>query len=761
MSAKPLAKLSIFHKMLLAPGAALFLFLLFSFYIFNEQQGSIDELEGLRESFIPITEKAGLHVLLFEEVVGTFQDTVEAGEPAWLAEAEQQKKAFLLSLSQLEALDPSRLGSRLGVVEDSFLAYFESASRLSNALISGGEIDDRVFVEIVPQMENTVEATRQLLQEFRDAEQAAFDQAVRTINDRQTRVLLQGAGIGLLLFVVVIYIATTISLSTRRSIVQILESIQQLSSGKPDFSQRLEAQTEDELGTLVSRFNTFTDVLEKDYRSLEKAKGTIENALQRIQERSEKIATLLDNSTDGFLSFCRNEKIEAEYSQACERMLGKGFADKPISEAIFEEASDSSAFRDSLELVFSETNPVNREMMIELLPNSVSRAGLSLNLEYRYLDNETIMLIIGDLTEQVRLEKEIASERDQLKMVVYALKDQADLRELLADYIQFSIMGLAIDEDEFEKTNILDDLYRKIHTFKGLFGQFYFKDTAEKLHQLESEIDKWKFYNLPLVEIQEKLNNLRIEQYTQADLDVLRSVLHYDILTDSGSTNRDTEIAEVCRLIELAPEFPGKDSLLQQLRPSTQAPLSELILSSARGLELFAKKLGKQINSVRCTGEDMLVDADAYREWAKTLIHVFRNAVDHGIEEADTRQDLGKGARGNVLVRLSKASECIQVEITDDGAGVDLSRIEDLALEQNIISQAEVGSVSEGRLLSVLLHPAFSSRNSVNGHSGRGYGLSAVKECTEKLGGELKITSKWEEGTCFLFTLPRTVAKEG
>ncbi len=156
--------------------------------------------------------------------------------------------------------------------------------------------------------------------------------------------------------------------------------------------------------------------------------------------------------------------------------------------------------------------------------------------------------------------------------------------------------------------------------------------------------------------------------------------------------------------------------------------------------------------ALQVTGEDMVVDADVLSRLAEPLLHLLRNAVDHGIELPQDRLEAGKPEQGSIHLNFQRDGEEMVLRVTDDGRGLDLSAIEAKALSFGLIPS--VGSLSEAELQGLILQPGFSTRESVTETSGRGVGMDIVNDRITGLKGRLDIDSAIGLGSTFTVHVP-------
>ncbi len=169
----------------------------------------------------------------------------------------------------------------------------------------------------------------------------------------------------------------------------------------------------------------------------------------------------------------------------------------------------------------------------------------------------------------------------------------------------------------------------------------------------------------------------------------------------------------------------------------------------------LAKHNGKQIQLIR-EGEETEVDKAVVDEMGEPLIHLVRNAVDHGIEDSETRRQRGKPDTGTITLRAYQEGSYIVIEIQDDGAGLDVNRIREKAIETGLIEKGT--KLSKNEILNFIFHPGFSTARTVTNTSGRGVGMDSVKSAITRLKGIIDMKTELTVGTKFIVKLPLTLA---
>ncbi len=193
----------------------------------------------------------------------------------------------------------------------------------------------------------------------------------------------------------------------------------------------------------------------------------------------------------------------------------------------------------------------------------------------------------------------------------------------------------------------------------------------------------------------------------------------------------------------------------RQLRMSPAATVLDLFPAMARDL---ARQQGKEIDWVGL-GAEIEVDRKVLEAVKDPLIHLTRNAVDHGIEPPDERARAGKPGRGRITIALAPAEGGrVEIRVEDDGRGIDPARVRAAAVRCGVASHEEVEALTDEQALRLVYASGLTTSPMITDLSGHGLGLAIVRERVEGLGGELRLTSRAGEGTTVSMVLPATVA---
>ena len=196
------------------------------------------------------------------------------------------------------------------------------------------------------------------------------------------------------------------------------------------------------------------------------------------------------------------------------------------------------------------------------------------------------------------------------------------------------------------------------------------------------------------------------------------------------------------------------ESGIQGLR---QLPLSTVFNLFPRMVRDLARQQGKEINLI-IEGGDTKADKRILEEIKDPLLHILRNAVDHGIETPAERASLGKPTTATILLRGYQSGNSIGIEISDDGRGLSLDNIKSTALRRKVCTEAELATMSEEQIHSLIFASGFSTRTEVTELSGRGVGLDVVRANVERLKGSIQVTSTPGNGCKFQVRLNTSLA---
>lgn len=199
------------------------------------------------------------------------------------------------------------------------------------------------------------------------------------------------------------------------------------------------------------------------------------------------------------------------------------------------------------------------------------------------------------------------------------------------------------------------------------------------------------------------------------------------------------------------------DSLQRGVLSTRMVPVGPLLNRFKRSVRDIANELGKNV-TLELAGEKTELDKRMIDELGDPLVHLVRNAIDHGIEPADVRLRRGKPEMATVRLAASQRGNSVIISISDDGGGIDLEGVRDRAVARGLVSADQAASLSPRELTDFIWQPGFSTAKEVSNISGRGVGMDIVRTRIEALSGSIDIDSTLGVGTTFVIRLPLTLA---
>lgn len=200
------------------------------------------------------------------------------------------------------------------------------------------------------------------------------------------------------------------------------------------------------------------------------------------------------------------------------------------------------------------------------------------------------------------------------------------------------------------------------------------------------------------------------------------------------------------------------DDLLDDSKKLLLLPFSTIAGTFAKMVRDLSRDQGKEAD-LRIQGDDVKVDKRILEEIKDPIIHLLRNSIDHGIESPEERVRKGKPARGLITIAVSQLSSSeVELFVSDDGAGIDVGKVEQAAVRQGVIAAEDAARLSPSDAQRLIFQSDVSTSPIITQVSGRGLGLAIVQEKTDKLGGEVTVDSRPGMGTTFRIVIPATRA---
>jgi two-component system chemotaxis sensor kinase CheA len=502
-----------------------------------------------------------------------------------------------------------------------------------------------------------------------------------------------------------------------------------------------------------------------------------------IKYSQQQTRNLLDNSGQGFLS-CEDDLLVKEYYSAeCRTIFNiKELTGVSLPELLSAAVNgpDIQFLKRNFTIILKETDGYKRDVYLSLLPKYYTFTDRHYAVEYKVLENAKIntmqcvktsgklqkyelMLVITDITSQRLLESVVKNEQQCLKFVVSIINNRNDVFSVVDDYQRF-IDKTTPDKlaNSYAKEGFIDEFYRDVHTFKGLFCQFEFPNLPFELHCLEQHIAHVK--NNTSEHNSELLILKTIEDCKRAlekDMSILADSLGRQFLQERSVLSISKQKAFGIELLakrmlstkHLVLDDQEIDSFLA-LRRIRFVTASDFLRPYVCLVDQISKRLDKIISPVVLEGDDPIIDPNAYEDFFRSLVHVFRNSIVHGIETQEERFDEDKPESATISCKIIVNDYNFLLTISDDGRGIDANKLLQKAKSMGIVELEEFNANDPKQLARLVSLDGISTSTTIDQLSGRGIGLAAVHSAVSRIGGDMQVFSISGKGTTFQFCCP-------
>jgi len=199
------------------------------------------------------------------------------------------------------------------------------------------------------------------------------------------------------------------------------------------------------------------------------------------------------------------------------------------------------------------------------------------------------------------------------------------------------------------------------------------------------------------------------------------------------------------------------DIIQENVSTARMVPVNEIFQKFPKMMRDLAREQGKEIEFI-LEGNDIELDKGMVDTLSEPLVHLLRNAVDHGVERPEERQRLGKPNLATVRLSAKRTERYIFIDVEDNGKGIDFEAMKEIAIRKGMIRQEDAELMGERQILPLLFKPGFTSMDTATGISGRGVGLDVVMTSAKKMGGTVEVATEKGRGARFSMKLPLTTA---
>lgn len=517
---------------------------------------------------------------------------------------------------------------------------------------------------------------------------------------------------------------------------------------------------------LQKKYRAELEQKEDFIKALENANKQLEdyskNLEFKVQERTKELSklnktlsALLDSLGQGFLFFAADGTVQDVVSKACLAILETNPTNKNIWDVLKLPENKVTGFKNWMHTIFEEMLPF--EDLACLGPQTFPHSeGRSISLNYYPLRDEFdkisgIVIVATDITELVEAQNVAEREKEYAKMIIHLIKSKQQILRFSQETTQM-LTRLEQESVKSQSDFSYDEVFRDLHTLKGGAALFSIKNLADNAHEAETILSELRFDWSKNTQdsLVQKIKTL------QSDFINFKNQTEEVLGKSSLQQERSLEIP-LSRILNLSQSFvdnkPTAPAAAEQVLHLAMRPASEVLDFYNDVLTQTATKLEKIVSPLNFKS-DLQILPESYQNLFGTFVHLFRNAVDHGIETPEARITKGKPEAGTISIDFKLLGQYpdqkVQICISDDGNGISPDKIRSKMQEKGLTA----ANLSDEEVLQTIFNAHFSTNENVTDISGRGVGLDAVKESAEQMGGRVWVKSEKNKGTQFFIEVP-------
>jgi len=458
---------------------------------------------------------------------------------------------------------------------------------------------------------------------------------------------------------------------------------------------------------------------------------------ESLSQRERALRLVLDSTGDGLIEVGRDGRLTGASSAAAVRWFGEVRSDVKLADYLFaDDPEQAGLFGMAFDQLSEDILPW--ELSHDQMPRRITRDGRVLELDYRRVQEDgefsKVLVVARDITETVQSEAFEQSTREQHELVTRLLQDKHGFAQFVKD-AEDLLSSLGSERD-------LTVAKRQLHTLKGNVSLFGLTTLAELCHRVEDQMAESG--GLPTAK-------------DLADLGALWRLRLSSIetfLTAMSETRLEIEKSEHDKLILRLLDRNDSVEIVNMVEVWSWPRTSERLVRLRAHAEFLSKRMQKPIE-VKVIDNELRAPRDYLEKFWPTLIHVIRNAVDHGAESEPERIAAGKPRATQLELMTERTESGFAICVRDDGRGVDRAAL--LAAARRVNPSVR----DDAPLEDLMFMDGVSSRTEVTQTSGRGVGLSAVRQACIAEGGHLEVSTQRGEGTTFRFVFRAPVVKPG
>ena len=693
-------------------GIAIAVFLAFTAYTVTKEVQGRAQLAAIKDLYFPVLQRLDADIVRVDKMEETYIQVVVAGDRDLIAKAGDLGTQADAAFAEIDTLYPGRSADiarlRLGLKQ-----YQALAAKTSAAFLDQSQGD--AAAGLSDEMNKALADLRTHLTAFR---KSAYDEFVATLagsqHDAQVR-LLMGLALGIM------------NLAFMAVLVH-----------------------------FIRKNMSMMEVIAEQNASLERR---VAERTAQLSQKTSDINAMLQNMKLGVSTVIPGNRIHPEYSNYLRTIFCiDDFGNKDLIESFFAKSDVGVDAKDqvtaALAAILGEDSMMfdfNSHLLVrEMRFDSGDGAKKILQMDWSPILNDKgtvdkVLLITQDVTELRALEQASAQQKEELEIIGKIIRISVgkfnEFVESAAGFIDTNRRLLG--EGKAGDQEVITALFRNMHTIKGNARTFEFTQITNAAHSAEQTYDQLRkdpgaVWDAKVMLAELAAVDAAVSQYVKVNEDKLgRKGRASDLLTSRGSFVANEQLAQLRSLVATAQSGSDLAQLRQAIDTLGLIPLQRLVSGSVDSLSSLAAELQKPAPALDIAAADLAVNSQFGEALKSSLMHVFRNSLDHGIEAPADRERLKKPARGTVRLACIRRDQKVELHVSDDGRGLALHKLYEKGLAAGIFNTGARPSAVE--VAEIIFRSGLSTSSQVTQVSGRGVGMEAARTFLEQQGAKIHI----------------------
>lgn len=585
--------------------------------------------------------------------------------------------------------------------------------------------------------------------------------------------------------------------AARRQAALITQPIEELQSAanaiaRGDYNRPVTVGGDDEIGLLAADFDSMRATVKEYTERLE----------DMVAEKIREIKDILDNIEQGLFTVGMDGKINPDYALSTNGILDVEDASRLTLADLFRlDETRKADWMDWLEMVRQRHGALRWDKLVRLcpvrelrMPDGGAGERIILVSYQKMLDREKrihkLMVLVQDVTDARRVERMIKEEKErhdnEVKAILGIVTYSAFIPDFLADLDARlrSLDGAVHRAPSASKEELAESaaaMSRDLHTLKGTAATYGFEALSRMAREAEEALeelrrpdyppvsDEWALMAGHIGKLQAGEREVRalVKRLTGTEVEAvlripeqrireLRSLSAVLLGEAKGDAKGDTNI--YATVAGLAGANPLLARLLRACRSIDAVKVEKLSEKYRAVVQRVGERLGKRLD-FKALPEGLEVSPSLFAALDEPLVHLLRNAADHGIEMEATRLLHGKSGIGNIELILEPKEGVWEITVSDDGNGIDVGVLGDKALAKGLIRREALAAMDDNAKRELIFLPGLSSRDESTEISGMGVGMDAVAVWAREAGGGISVSSHPGQGTRITLRLPSDFAE--